>query len=96
MGWVNIQVSRQDIAEGIPKDGYDCPIARAWLRQYPKGDAWVSLTNRSIFTFDHAQVFECNLPMKARKFAQDFDRGDRVHPIAFNVRYKREDVSDEV
>ena len=89
MTTIQIEVTAADIAAaetvftGPDYDGAcDCPIARAIRRVYPEA----IVTPRQVFLTGvlHTNPF-AHLPLAARQFIADFDAGQPVGPITFEL-----------
>lgn len=89
MSLVKIDVTAEDIANGVPSNCGKCPIALALLRVVPSpivlnvdGDS-VSfcLPSKPSGLHPHAAS---DLPFVAQWFVQDFDNGQPVVPFSFD------------
>lgn len=81
---ITCRVTQRDIEQGIPQNGYYCPIARAVERaldkRKPKG--------RQVIVGTHdVSVDGCwiRLPLRALKGRYDFDHGHHVSPFTFSI-----------
>jgi hypothetical protein len=76
---MKIEVTADDIAEGVPEDGIGCPIACALNRL--TGDRY-EVDYEEVTTPDGRVI---DLPPEARAFIRRFDRGDEVAPFTFEL-----------
>jgi len=84
MKTININVTENDIRQGVPEDCNQCPIAIAALRVFPETEIRVG---------DMIEVYPLNgddeewydLPDSALEFISDFDDGKDVHPFSFEA-----------
>jgi len=90
---ITIDVTRQDLAAGIPGEPCTCPIAVAALRAMPfLTGIWVDETHIELDAgygpYDGAAI---PLPPLARESISRIDAGDAVEPFSFDI-----DVPDEL
>jgi len=89
MKTIRIQVTKKDIKAGAQDSPTDCPIARALRRACPNfqfvyvGDDFASL-NRTPCELSNCE--QIDLPEVARQFVRQFDNGDDVKPIRFEMQ----------
>lgn len=78
---VKVEVTKQDIARGIKRDGYSCPVARAMKRTLHRRKIWVG--------WHYYQIGEdgafITLPPTVTQFVKAFDSGKKVEPFTFEV-----------
>lgn len=80
---MRVEVSQEDIDNGVPGRPYSCAVALA-VRRADGG--WVSFVGSSeVRLRDHAW---CSLPEHVQQFIIDFDHGRRVEPFAFDLKCK--------
>jgi hypothetical protein len=79
-----IEVTQQDIDNGVQCSSVRCPIALAAQRQI--GCRWVSVGPNHLDT-GHKRV---PLPANARAFEYAFDLGDPVQPFSFEIALDKE------
>ena len=91
---IKVKVTYQDLAEGIPRSGTDCPIAISLRRQ---GFNVVSVSDYSVFRVSGGDTVSSPLPSVATKFIHDFDDGVPVAPIEFELDYPEDEkVQEEI
>jgi hypothetical protein len=82
-----VEVTQEDIDNGLPANGAHCPIARAMNRL---GFRDVSVGSRNITWFDHQTgVYRMSLlPREAIRFVRAFDLGGffSYHPFTFALQ----------
>lgn len=78
---MKIEVTQEDISNGIPDDCDYCPIALAAKRA---GMESVLVYNSRIIARD--EEVDAPLSIRARRFVRRFDAGLRVKPFNFEVR----------
>ena len=81
MKTIRVSVTKRDIAVGKRGSSYECPIALACRR----------LGKRWIITIDaarNAKSFKwiANMPDKAQRFIERFDKGRPVRPFTFTLK----------
>jgi hypothetical protein len=74
---MRICVQKRDIAKGVRRNVFDCPIACALKRRFDTSDVQVATMVATV------EARTCRLPMKARKFIRAFDAGRTVEPFCF-------------
>jgi hypothetical protein len=81
---MKIQVTQQDIRNGVSKSYLECPVALAVKRIYPNFS--VAITDKAIWI--HGQKFMAS--RSVQRFIKSFDAGLSVMPFGFNLsgRYK--------
>lgn len=77
---VYVQVTEEDIKNGIKSAPSSCPIGLALMRQ--RSRALVS----NVMVVEHNSL--AKLPKVAQDFIQRFDRGESVIPINFVLEFK--------
>lgn len=83
---IEVNVTKEDIIKGVPKDGQSCPIALALLRA--TGADEVDVTRESI-TIDRGGVRKrIKAPETATAFIDAFDYGYALDPISFTLEFK--------
>jgi hypothetical protein len=87
---ISVEVTEHDIRHGKRGDPCQCPVARAIRRAIGQPEAHVIVgvyaveaAGCAIGEGDDAQVFV--LPVRAARWVQQFDLGDPVEPIAFEL-----------
>ena len=86
-----VNVSEQDIANGVKSDCAACPIGLALARDYP-GHTW-NVRSRDVLRGDLNGLTIFTLPVDARLFISDFDctmhdceaHHDHVQPFTFEM-----------
>ena len=77
---ITVQVTKQDIKNGMPKEGDKCPIAKAVRR--------CTGTHRAVFV-DESSIeigaVEYSLPASAKAFVRAFDKGKPVSPFSMKL-----------
>lgn len=85
---LTIEVTADDIQNGIRSDNCECAVARA-LKRIPgvQPSAWVEFGAASIEYDLDGQVYDLTLtfPPEATEFIQAFDCGDPVRPFTFTA-----------
>lgn len=75
-----INVSQEDINNGIAKSNISCPIGLAIKKIFPYSkifvNPWTEIT---------VGYFKYKLTKNCLRFMRDFDKGDLVHPFKFNL-----------
>lgn len=79
---MRVEVSRQDIERGRPRQVWCCPIALALERQTGRSFA---ILNDEIED-DQSRTYP--LPIEAQEFVARFDQGHLVDPITFELLYQ--------
>lgn len=95
-----VEVTAEDIANGIRQDSCDCPVARALKRAgviddflfdgEGGGDAWSRARLEFESLYDEGERLKVAVPIEAGRFAERFDNGDHVEPFSFEL-----DIPDE-
>lgn len=87
MTTVKITVTAEDIKDGLTKDCYRCPIAQAVNRHLSDKFKTEALTSVIIIVHKdtHEQAHKCITPSLARRFISDFDAGNKMHPVEFDL-----------
>ena len=85
---LSVEVTQNDIDEGVPQDPRACAVQHALARLFPEADrVLVSGGEATIQYMDYERVGE--LPEEAKRFVQQFDDCDpdapRVQPISFDL-----------
>lgn len=80
-------VSQEDIDNGHAGNPHACPIVLAAKRIFPYGSCCTGCNDLSISVrgVKGYPIFFGILPIEARKFIQDFDKGKPVKPFIFEV-----------
>lgn len=86
MATVTIEVTQEDIDNGLSNDCRHCPVARATMRGIPLVHG-VSVRGANVTLYPSFSAAGCKaaLPTKAKHFIVDFDAGLRVLPFAFDL-----------
>lgn len=82
-----IHVTQSDIDEGKVARCYDCPVAKAMLRQLDLGHCCVEV-NANYFIIKYGNISMSNLidlPPSVISFIGDFDMKRNVKPFSFNL-----------
>ena len=88
--FLTVKVTQQNIDEGTPADGHNCPIARAIKAQSPSIEQ-VSVGriggcfSETTPTPGEPKYTAFNMSEAARKFTIDFDSGLEVKPSVFRL-----------
>lgn len=83
---VNIEVTEDDIAHGLPHDPSCCPVAKALARAMPGAMVSVGCAYLSVYRPETRNPpFYAGLPFEAMRFIRRFDGGKEVQPFAFTV-----------
>lgn len=77
---MKISVTQEDIDYGIPGSCLHCPVAIA-LERYT-GDTCEVWGGGAVNLKDLSTI---DLPEKVNEFIQDFDEGNPVHPLEFDI-----------
>lgn len=80
---MKISVLQSDIDMGIPQDCCSCPVAIAISRAL--GGEIVAVVGQFVMAARHGSVYQKRLPEKASKWIIDFDTGNLVAPIEFEL-----------
>jgi len=81
-----ITVTQDDIALGKPGDTKTCPVARAAARALKAAPGDISVGGFQIIHWPNPDSAEISkLPGRAQAWIASFDRGESVHPIAFDI-----------
>lgn len=89
---VLIEVTAEDIAEGVPKDDCECPVARAIKRATGLRTSVAEL-GISVNCY-YPDSVEVRTPDEVREFVTRFDAGSGVEPFSFLLDYSPAPVSD--
>lgn len=79
---IYVVVTQEDIEVGSPAASRDCPIAQAVGREVDEGLVTVG---RDVSVLGPGEILNYELPARAQKFIEDFDRGNKVYPIRFPI-----------
>lgn len=79
---VEISVTAEDIANGIPGDCRFCPVAQAIRRQVPGG--FVHAFTDTLWTSD----VTATTPQEVADFIRAFDRDEPVAPFTFTADFR--------
>jgi hypothetical protein len=91
---IKVEVTQEDIDDGIPTDAESCPVALALRREFDVEGVCpiIRVTHRTVsITALDGRRLEGRLPDRARRFVNLFDDDSDVEPIAFNLRLTRTD-----
>ena len=77
---MKIQVTEEDIKNGVRHFCSSCPVALAIKKLYP-AETWVSVSARRVVIEETSY----DLPEVAITFIQMFDKGQKVEPITFDL-----------
>lgn len=88
MPTIRIEVTQEDIKDGVRGDCYTCPLARAIGRAMDlPGSAFVTL--RSLYLDDFTRI--CWLPVAAAEFVTKFDLAkSAAEPFSFDLEVPAE------
>ncbi len=78
----SIEVTQEDIANGIRHSSCKCPIALAVNRALRAG---VNVGNDSFVLYRPSRISTIFLPENASSFIKKFDAGSSVEPFKFSV-----------
>ena len=93
---MRIEVTQEDIDQGVRCDTDNCPVALAIGRQFKDCFAvLVGDANAAVFRFYHDERSNMTrqtrsdfpLPQEAKTFVVDYDAGEEVAPFAFEVSF---------
>lgn len=84
-----VNVTAEDIAEGVPGTCDLCPIALAVKRATGAVDVSVYETDVEIDDGESYRIFD--VPGLASRFIVDFDKGNEVNPITFTFNERNEE-----
>lgn len=81
---LEIDVTADDILNGVREDALACPVALAAMRATGCGHV---MTDGDVLRIDESggETMEGNLPDSVAEFVSRFDRGDPVLPFSFGV-----------
>lgn len=83
---VMVNVTQEDISDGLRFNAFECPVAIALRRATGKDCA---CNDRGLWNFsaDYTNLYR-KLPKSVRDLPRKFDQGKPVTPISFKIRYK--------
>jgi hypothetical protein len=79
---MKIIVTQDDIRQGLPHNGYFCPVACAIKRQLKSPSAYVGV---KISFLKDGVVIDVPLPDMVRDFIRAFDNDGFVEPFEFEI-----------
>lgn len=79
-----IEVTADDISEGVIFENNWCPIALAIKRIV--GDRLVKVKFGNIYLSNHDYAWNTTFPVK--QFIKKFDNGDQVSPFSFEMEFQ--------
>lgn len=90
-----IEVTQQDINDGVPGQACSCPVAKAISRELgikiPQdvivGPDALSVWLRVDYWNNNYKQYETVLPHKVRKFIKHFDESKPVEPFHFTLKW---------
>lgn len=83
--FVTINVTEEDIRQGVPCRSYSCPIALAIGRRVKPGIG-VGVGHLNMIVTDGSQLgLSVPVPFEARRFVRAFDFHEAVEPFSFGV-----------
>lgn len=87
---MKIDVTEQDIQDGMKDDIYSCPIALAATRVLKKRKGLIVVVkNKSIsFWDDYTDIQKITLPKNAQNFIDKLDSEKKVKPFSFTIKYE--------
>lgn len=91
---LEIEVTREDIARGVPCHPSGCPIwfaARRALSTALGREVWCRVERCFVGVGRDEPYAHASLPLPARDFIRDFDSGEDVQPITFQLTIERKD-----
>lgn len=71
---IRLNVTKEDIANGIPEDALHCPIAQCLKRRFTN----VIVRDESFLVISGTNYIAGSLTASARKFVKRFDAGKKV------------------
>ena len=81
---VQIDVTQEDLDEGVRCSFRKCPIARAIRRVF--GGSWSVGSYTAVYRDDSRSfIYSVDLPREATVFMRAFDTGDMLAPFSFEV-----------
>lgn len=88
---IKIEVTEEDIKDGVRENVKQCPVARAVLRQLDFAEVVeVSMGGIDInFDVPGRKFIRYKIPKKVMRFIQRFDEGKSVKPFSFVLREGR-------
>lgn len=89
---MRIQVTKEDVAAGLPVDAFSCPVALALRRAFPRLDVGVGHNTL------HVGRSRLILPPRAQRFVGNFDMTmpwPWVRPFSFDLDLLPESVREE-
>lgn len=89
---ITIDVTREDIDKGVPKDSCRCAIARSLSRMFP--GCGISVSTTILVEFDAKSIYDCaeyRMTKKVDDFIDTWDYADaekrkKMKPRKFTVR----------
>lgn len=86
MDTLEIDVTDEDIIDGVKGSPYFCPVAIAVARKFHNPNTIIRVTcDRIIVGLPDQRWFSYTQPPKVRQFVALFDRGDIVKPFKFTT-----------
>jgi len=86
---ITVQVTQEDIDDGIPDNTYDCAIACAVKREFIGYTVNVGKHGMYIWPTGESELQCYALPGEASDFIGDFDSGIPVEPFKFIATVKK-------
>jgi hypothetical protein len=87
-----LEVTQDDIEEGVQEDCEACPVARALYRIAqrfsPRFDAAATAYLGTLYLEVDGDCWEADTPDKVCRFIQDFDAGKPVHPFTCPLTFR--------
>lgn len=84
-----VTVSDRDIHRGTPFKSGHCPLALATKRAFGLDSVYVGPNNVIAYTTEDPREMRGPLPPKAKEFRRNFDAGDPVRSITFELTLHR-------
>lgn len=82
---MRIDVTAEDIANGVPRSCDSCPVALAISRVAGKGVINVGTTSFRFYTDHYPLTIGGSFPEKVSKFILRFDGHKKVQPFSFEL-----------
>lgn len=98
---LKIQVTKEDIEEGNPCSGFDCPVSIALKRAAEERtnsrlEVWVSEAVINLWSPDNETNFEwvcSDLPPEMVEFINSYDNGKEVKEIEVEIEFELVDIT---
>lgn len=84
-----IRVTAEHIAQGVPCESYNCPIALAICEQWQPGASQASVWADAIVSLPSGDSWTAKLPDAAFRWLTEFDEEVPVEPFEFELNWRR-------